>query len=128
MCPSNASSAIAATVSATAKRFAHVPRPNKLTAANPTATRSTVTLFGVHPLLKTPAMPLSAVRQMQKVCHFRGTQPACFLSFIRGWQNGINGSRQRFLSVVLLLPTFVHQLNCNDLWDNLLGQLQATSA
>src|SRR5271168_2123174 len=48
MCPSSASNAIVATVSPTAVRFAHGPRPNKLTAANPTATRSTVTLFGVH--------------------------------------------------------------------------------
>src|SRR5271165_1847008 len=48
MCPSKASSAIVATVSTTAARFAHGPRPNKLTAANPTATRKAVTLFGVH--------------------------------------------------------------------------------
>src|SRR5260221_3990084 len=46
---------MAATVSATAKRFAHVPRPNRLTAANPTATRSSVTLFGVQPVSKMPA-------------------------------------------------------------------------
>src|SRR5580704_7602286 len=48
MCPSRASSAIAATVSPTAARFAHGPRPNKLTAENPIATRRAVTLFGVH--------------------------------------------------------------------------------
>jgi len=48
MCPSRASSAMAVTVSPTAARFAHAPRPNKLTAANPTATRSAVTLLGVH--------------------------------------------------------------------------------
>src|SRR5579862_228446 len=48
MCPSKASSAIAVTVSPTAARFDHGLRPNKLTAANPTATRRAVTLFGVH--------------------------------------------------------------------------------
>ncbi len=48
MWPSKASSAIVVTVSTTAARFAHGPRPNKLTAANPTATRKAVTLFGVH--------------------------------------------------------------------------------
>src|SRR5580698_4831773 len=46
--PSKPSSAIAATVSPTAARFVHGPRPNRPTAANPTATRSAVTLFGVH--------------------------------------------------------------------------------
>src|SRR6266849_4602121 len=50
-CPSRASSAIAATVSPTAVRFAHAPRPNRQTAANPTTTRRNVTLFGVHPIL-----------------------------------------------------------------------------
>src|ERR1700757_1798944 len=48
ICPSSASSAIDATVSPTAVKFAHGPRPNKLTAANPTATRRAVTLFGVQ--------------------------------------------------------------------------------
>src|SRR5690348_1932216 len=50
-CPSSASSAIAATVSPTAVRFAHAPRPNRHTAANPTTTRSNVTLLGVHRML-----------------------------------------------------------------------------
>src|SRR5262249_24479729 len=49
---------MAATVSATAKRFAHVPRPKRLTAVNPTATRNTVTLFGVQLELKIPAIAL----------------------------------------------------------------------
>jgi hypothetical protein len=48
MCPSSPSSAIEATVNATAARFAHAPRPNKATAANPTTTRNAVTLFGVQ--------------------------------------------------------------------------------
>jgi hypothetical protein len=48
MCPSRASSAIDVPVNATAARFAHAPRPNKLTAANPTTTRNAVTLLGVH--------------------------------------------------------------------------------
>src|SRR5258708_14819361 len=51
MCPSSASSAIAATVSPTAVRFAQAPRPNRHTAANPTTTRRNVTLFGVHCIL-----------------------------------------------------------------------------
>ena len=50
-CPSSASSAIAATVSPTAVRFAHALCPNRLTAANPTKTRNSVTLFGVHRIL-----------------------------------------------------------------------------
>ena len=48
MCPSSPSSAIDPTVSTTAARFAQAPRPNKATAANPTTTRSAVTLFGVQ--------------------------------------------------------------------------------
>src|SRR5882762_10375502 len=51
MCPSSASSAIAATVSPTAVRFAQAPRPNRHTAANPTTTRNSVTLFGVQRIL-----------------------------------------------------------------------------
>src|SRR5207237_5793436 len=47
-CPSRASRAIDATVKATARRLPQAPRPNKLTAANPTATRSRVILLGVH--------------------------------------------------------------------------------
>jgi hypothetical protein len=57
MCPSKASSAIAVTVSPTAARFAQGPRPNKPTAANPTATRSAVTLFGVHCIATCPKLP-----------------------------------------------------------------------
>jgi hypothetical protein len=57
MCPSKASSAIVVTVSRTAARFAHGPRPNKLTAANPTATRSAVTLFGVHCIAASSNLP-----------------------------------------------------------------------
>src|SRR5215470_14700009 len=48
MWPSSASRAIAPTVIATASRFAQPPRPNRLTAAKPTATRRAVTLLGVH--------------------------------------------------------------------------------
>src|SRR6266446_5088010 len=51
MCPSRASRAIVATVSPTAMRFAHAPRPKRHTAANPTTTRNKVTLFGVHRIL-----------------------------------------------------------------------------
>src|SRR5216684_3960195 len=51
MCPSSASSAIVATVSPTAVRFAQAPRPNRHTAANPTTTRNSVTLFGVQRIL-----------------------------------------------------------------------------
>src|ERR1700675_3884535 len=65
MCPSNASSAIAATVSPTAVRFAHAPRPNRHTAANPTATRSSVTLFGVHRILTCSAPSGHSLRQWQ---------------------------------------------------------------
>ena len=57
MCPSKASSAIVVTVSRTAARFAHGPRPNRLTAANPTATRNAVTLFGVHCIATCPDLP-----------------------------------------------------------------------
>jgi hypothetical protein len=48
MCPSKASSAIAVRVRPTAMRLANAPRPNMHTAANPTTTRSSVTLFAVH--------------------------------------------------------------------------------
>ena len=72
--PSNASSAMAATVNATAKRFAHVPRPNKLTAANPTATRSSVILFGVQPVSKMPAMIL-----LRSEAEASGTPKSCDL-------------------------------------------------
>src|SRR5580692_4879094 len=56
-CPSKASSAIEATVSPTAARLVHGPRPNRLTAANPTATRSAVTLFGVHCIVSSSNLP-----------------------------------------------------------------------
>src|SRR5689334_15266579 len=48
MCPSNASRAMEVTVRATASKLGQAPRPNRLTAANPTTTRSSVTLLGVH--------------------------------------------------------------------------------
>src|SRR5579863_3495766 len=47
-CPSSASKPIHATVSATALRLSHGPRPNRNTAANPTATRRQVTRLGVQ--------------------------------------------------------------------------------
>src|SRR6267154_2214463 len=72
--PSNASSAIAATVSATAKRFAHVPRPNRLTAANPTARGSSVILFGFQPVSKIPVMIL-----LRSEAEASGTPKSCEL-------------------------------------------------
>src|SRR6266850_2129223 len=61
ICPSKASSAMAATVSPTAVTFAHAPRPNRHTARNPTTPRRKVTLFGVHRILscRTPRRALT---------------------------------------------------------------------
>jgi len=80
-----ASSAIAATVSATAARFAQVPRPNKLTAAKPSATRSKVTLFGVHPVLKIPAITIPRNGREQLPCQTDATQMAAFQSVAAAW-------------------------------------------
>src|SRR6266849_2403224 len=66
MCPSRASSPVAPTVSVTAARLAQAPRPNKLTAANPTATRNAVTLLGVQ--FTIALLPL-VHHELQRHCH-----------------------------------------------------------
>src|SRR5256886_7403458 len=63
---------------ATASKLGQAPRPNRLTAANPTATRSSVTLFGVHSnrMVSAPRRPLadshrSEERRVGKECRSR---------------------------------------------------------
>src|ERR1700737_2498911 len=121
-CPSSASSAMAATVRATAAKFAHGPRPNRLTAQNPTAILSTVTLFGVQfidylPASRSPVWnkarpaPIGWPRKLLVFCtlshpafaptlRFRQTIPAsvailCILSSLFA-SNGLRVCRHHF--------------------------------
>src|SRR5690242_19855100 len=90
ICPSRASRAMEATVKATARRLGHAPRPNKLTAAKPTATRSNVTLLGVN----SNGVPWNRVREkcMTGVPPKRSWkigQTSCQLAFLQSLYNQV---------------------------------------
>src|SRR6202012_1273953 len=76
MCPSSASNPTHATVSATALRLSHGPRPNRNTAANQTATRRKVTRLGVQCIVgpRGSRRGNSQLERMHRPCQSYGLQ------------------------------------------------------